>query len=475
MRRIFVYGFALVSAIIAISACKKEETFPALGDSVASPIDVAVDASEQYFYALNSDFPRDYNQGSLMVLDTNGTKVKVIPTARLGRSLTVAGNVLIVTFSNAGDSGQSIKLYDISDPKEPKLSKEFAPESCNPINAAAKSGYSYWVVSCSNGKIFAGDLASPLENSTLNLVRSYPGARRAIHIDTSRNLLLSFPTNLGDQVWGDALLDDAETYSEENGSLTKSSNEIPDVWEKSRADRTNKNRRGLYQFAVYDLKVGHDNGWKSLELKDSLADLRWIYFNLSNFDGSPDVAQTTENATKRYYRTNFWAVQPDSEDSDVFYLSQRGSADARHGGSQHANSIIKVRITGDLKSTSQTSEELLAYERVYGFKGELDPSGRHYPGAFAISTIKGQPVLVVNHFRDLVNWPGQAYFSIAAKVLGSNHWFSEIASTSTSKTYFQIALTSSGRAMAANFYGNSLILLDVVPGVGITEKETIIK
>jgi hypothetical protein len=83
--------------------------------------------------------------------------------------------------------------------------------------------------------------------------------------------------------------------------------------------------------------------------------------------------------------------------------------------------------------------------------------------------------LVVNHFRDLVNWPGQAYFSLAAKVLGENHWFSEISSTSSAKTYYQIAVTSSGRALAANFYGNSLILLDVTPGVGITERAVTIQ
>jgi hypothetical protein len=465
----------LCAAATAITACKKTESFPPLGDRVISPIDVAVDTSERYFYALNSDYPRDYNQGSLMVLDVNGNKVKVISTPRLGRSLTVAGNTLIVTFSDSGDSSQKIQLYDISTPESPTLAKEFTPTECNPINAIAKSGYSYWAVSCSNGKILAGDLASPLANSNLNPVRAYPGARRALHIDTSRNLLVAFPTDMGDQTWADALLDDSETYSEETGVATATANEIPDIWEKTRAERANKTRRGIYQFSVYDLQAGHDNNWPSLELKESMADLRWIYFNLSNFDGSPDVPQTTENAAKRYYRTNFWAAVPDPEDNDVFYISHRGSADVRRGGSQHANSVIKVRVTGDLKSSSVTADEMLSYERVYGYKGELDSQGRHYPGDFELATISGRQVLVVNHFRDLVNWPGQAYFSLAAKVLGENHWFSEISSTSSAKTYYQIAVTSSGRALAANFYGNSLILLDVTPGVGITERAVTIQ
>ena len=38
---------------IGAAGCKKKEIFPILGDKVSSPIDVAVDASEQYFYALN--------------------------------------------------------------------------------------------------------------------------------------------------------------------------------------------------------------------------------------------------------------------------------------------------------------------------------------------------------------------------------------------------------------------------------------
>ena len=467
MRHILIASTALM---LLISNCKKDEKFPAIGDKVVSPIDVAVDASETYFYAINSDYPRDYNEGSLLVLSTEGVKIKTITLPRLGRSLTVAGNTLIITFSNAGDSTQQIMLFDITNPASPVHAKTFSPADCNPINAVAKASYSYWVVSCSNGRILAGDLATPLSASTLNHVRTYPGARRALHIDTTRNLLLAFPTDMGDQTWADALLEDSKTFSDENGAETAVSNEIPDIYERTRTERSNKARRGLYQFAVYDLKDGHDLGWPSKEFKDVTAELRWIYFNLSNFDGTPDVAQTSANINTRYYRTNFWEAKPDHEDEDVFYISQRGSADARFGGSLHANSVIRVRVTGDLKSSALTTDDVLSFERVYGFKGELDPGGRHYPGDFELATVQGKPLLLVNHFRDLVNWPGQAYFSLAAKVIGENHWFAETSSTASAKSYYQIAMTSKGRAIAANFYGNSLILLDVTPGVGITEK-----
>jgi hypothetical protein len=485
---------------IGTTGCKKKEIFPVLGDQVSSPIDVAVDASESYFYALNSDFPRDYNQGSLLVLTTEGVKVTAIPLPRLGSSLTVAGNTLIVTISQSDSSSQQVLLFDITDPKAPVLAKTFVPSDCNPINAVAKASYNYWVVSCSNGYIFAGDLASPLSDSTLNHVRSYPSPRRALHLDTARNLLIAFPTNLGSQSWGDAQLEDTKSYydtaldpaldqanipketSDKSGTITEVPNQIPDDQEKTGISRANKNSRGMYQFAVLDLEKSHGENWKKIDpvsTKEapvsSAFELHWIYFGLSNFDGTPDLAQTAASLTTHYYRTNFWEAKPDPQDGDVFYVSQRGSADPRYGGSLHANSIIKVRITGDLTSNTLATSETLSFERVYGFKGELDSSGRHFPGDFEIATVQGKPLLVVNHFRDLVNWPKEPFFSIAAKIIGENRWFTENTSTSSLKSYHQLALTSSGRAIATNFYGNSLIVLDVTPGVGIIEKTSQIK
>jgi hypothetical protein len=91
-------------------------------------------------------------------------------------------------------------------------------------------------------------------------------------------------------------------------------------------------------------------------------------------------------------------------------------------------------------------------------------------GDFELASIQGKSVLLINHFRDLVNWPGQGYFSLATKVVGDNSWFAESSTSFSGKSYYQVALTSSGRGLAANFYGNSLILLDVTPGVGITEQ-----
>jgi len=463
----------MISTSILGFSCKKDENFPPLGDKVVSPIDVASDKSGQYFYAINSDYPRDYNQGSLLVLNTEGQKLGVTPLPRLGRSLTVAGNTLIVTFSNSEGSGPRVILFDITNPAAPLLAKTFElSDGCNPINAAARENYPYWVVSCSNGQIHAGTLDANLANSSLSYVRNYAVARRALHIDTSRNLLFAFPTQLGEQETSDVELEDSKTFSDPAGVETAVPNQIPDFYERNRVVRADKARRGLYQFAVYDLAAGAAGGWQKKEFSDSLDELRWTYFSLSAADGTPDVAATPENANKRFYRTNFWEARPDLTDPSTFYLSHRGNPDPNRGGSLFANNILRVKITGDITSAAVFTSDALSFERIYGFKSELEPASRYFVGDFDIQTVQGQPLLVVNHFKDFSNWPGQAYFSVVSKVIGNNTWIAETSSTSSSKAFYQIALTPSGRALAANFYGNSLILLDVTPGVGITERAT---
>ncbi len=459
----------MITTITVSSGCKKKEYFPPIGDKVVSPIDVAADISGSYFYALNSDYPRDYNEGSLLVLNTDGQKIGVTPVPRLGRSLTVAGSTLIITFSESGDSGPKVMLFDISNPAAPALAKTFdLSADCNPLNAVARDQYGYWAVSCSNGQIHAGVLDTILAQSTLTHVRSYAWARRALHIDTSRNLLFSFPTQLGEQTSADLETEDSKTYTDPDGVETATPNQIPDYYERNRLVRSDKARRGLYQFAVYDLAAGAASGWQKKEFADSLDELRWMYFPLLNADGTPEIAATADNANKRYYRTNFWEAKPDLTDPSTFYLSHRGSPDPNGGGSLNANNVIRVKITGDITSPSVFTSDALSFERIYGFKNELEPIGRYFLGDFDIQTVQGQSVLMVNHFKDFR--PGPTYFSVAAKVIGNNTWIAETSSTSSQKAFYQVALTPSGRAMAANFYGNSLILLDVTPGVGITER-----
>jgi hypothetical protein len=50
-----------------------------------------------------------------------------------------------------------------------------------------------------------------------------------------------------------------------------------------------------------------------------------------------------------------------------------------------------------------TTAEEMQFERVYGFKGP-QVSRYSYPGDFRVVMINNQKTVVVNNFRDLVNW-----------------------------------------------------------------------
>lgn len=413
-----------IGVLTVFVACKKQEKFPELGNRVANPVDVGVDSSERYFYALNSDYPREFNQGSLLVIDTSGAKVNAITLPRLGRSLTVAGNALIVTLSKSEESPAKILLFDISSPEAPRLAKSFEPTECNPLNAIARANYGYWALSCSNGPIYAGDLASPLENSSLQKIRNFRMSRRALHLDTNRNLLLAFPTDIGEQEFSDLQADDSKSV-DDNDAETNEPNEIPDQYERSRFERAKKARNEIHQFAVINLSESANAGWPEKDQSQSIQDLRWVYFNLANSDGTLDLPATATNQNTKYYRTNFWEGKPDLTDADTFYLSHRGTLDKTRSVSPHANNIIRVKITGDLTDKAAKTKDVLTFERVYGFKAELEKSDRHFVGDFELASIQGKSVLLINHFRDLVNWPGQGYFSLATKVVGDNSWFAE--------------------------------------------------
>lgn len=126
----------------------------------------------------------------------------------------------------------------------------------------------------------------------------------------------------------------------------------------------------------------------------------------------------------------------------------------------------------------------MAFERVYGFKGqgvavEQTPQGEqvvdyfkfHFPGDFEVVDVLGQKVVVVNHFRDLSNWKAEdRYFSLGAQVLDDPSWFTEVRGQLKQgdvTTYYQIAMNKDGRALSASYYGNAVMLMQVTPGLGI--------
>ena len=213
-----------------LGACKREETFPDLGTSVASPVDVDASASGGHFYVLNSDFDRTYNRGSILILSADGEKIGAVETPRMGRSLRVAGDYLLVSFDvQDDDAGAEVRLYDISDETQPRILQRHGITACHPWNVMLTEASDYFFVTCSGGSLFLGSKSGDV---SFRRVRRYRYPRRALHFDTTRNLLFVFPTAVdvnkseSDQVYTDTKSSDAQADIE-----SEDPNEIPDVFE----------------------------------------------------------------------------------------------------------------------------------------------------------------------------------------------------------------------------------------------------
>lgn len=488
---VLLTALALVMAI----GCGRKENFPTLGTNVASPVDIAVSDDGKYFYALNADFERKYNAGSILIMDADGNKLKALEIPRMGRSINVVGNVMIATLdysANAGNSQPHVYIYDLADPVNPALKVDLIPD-CSPVTSAMRKGYQYFAVTCANGSLFLGKLETDLSQSTIKKVRQFSRPFRALHFDAKRNLLIGFPDQPDKPSTGDAELIDANTYNT-IGTLTAASpNEIPDQYEQTRRAWADLSARQSYQFLVYDIAAEEKNAplcttssinpscdfpFRLSTDTVSQGELRWLHFRLKDQSGTPDASTFLNNPSYKYYRTNFYAVRPDPEDSDVFYLSQRGAPAA----SPYANQIIRVRITGELRPTYDEAKKAytflptadeMQFERVYGFKG-AQLSQYSYPGDFRIVMINDKKTVVVNNFRDLVNWTrGDANGSywIGASLVDDPTWYAQLtgqlAPANDIRSYYQVAVNNSGRGASCSFYGNQIIFFDVNPGSAI--------
>jgi len=487
MSKKIILIFISATLYFTATGCTSEEKFEDLGQKLASPIDVATSDKGDYFYVLNADFDRTYNAGSVLVMDEDGTKITAVPTPRLGRTMTVAGNFMLVGFARQDeDNAAQLHIYDVTAPATPKLIKRFEELICNPVNIAAVKDYKHFAVTCSSGSIFMGtfpDSVDAPETASIKKIRRFDVIRRALYIDPKRELLMGFTAKFDQQNNKDTIYTDDYTYKDD-GSKTAVPNDIPDEMESRAALRNNKATRRPYQFFVYDIKNERDNAvatgcvvtdsedcvFPARRLSDpvSLAEQRFIYYNVSNFDGTPDI---TLNPNQKYYRTNFHTALADPDDPNAFYLSHRGIANEK--GSPYANDVIRVSIIGNLKATNNVApitQDVLSFERVSGFKGNTNEF--KFPGDIEIATISGQKILLVNNFRDLVNWKrADVYFSIEAQSLDSNLWHAETENNSSPQTsWYQIAANERGKAMSVSFYGNAAMLLEIIPGVSLTQE-----
>jgi hypothetical protein len=467
---------------LVLSGCETKEDLPDIGKSIAGPTDVETSTDEKYFYVLNSDFERQFGEGSILVITPEGDKVDAVTTPRMGRSMEIVDDLMLITFGEEEVGGKgAVQLYDLTDPAKPVLKKTFELE-CAPLNVVARSSYQYFAVVCSDGDIYMGTLAAELGESTLTRARSYGYRRRALYLDSARGLLLAFPTDLALQNERDTKYEDITGY-DANHDLQEEENEVPDQLEKTRRLRTVRSTWRGYQYTVYDINAEAPNfAYKSIgddDEKESVeAEHRWLYFTLANLDGTPDSDEGSLDTTIKHYRTNFWAAKEDPFSDGSFYLSHRGFNE-----SVNANNIIRVDIVGDLRPTEVAADadcastslkvgsycvpktsSALSFTRSYGFVADK----LHYPGDFDIKYVQGQPLLAVNHFRDPIFFKKEERnFSVAATILGEGTWISELRTTSFSNSYYQIAVNSAGQAVTCSFYGDAVLMLNMTPGQDI--------
>lgn len=455
--------------------CSEKEDFPHIGTNIAGPIDVVQYGTDNggYFYVLNSDFEWKYDEGSLLVLNASGEKLKAHVTPRLGKGMQIAGSRMLVFFDRPDQkSAGSVSYYELGNPEDPELKKTW-PINCTPVSVALDGSYDYFFVSCIGGQLYIGSFTTDL----FKRVRNYERTRKALYLDTQRELLLGFATDLDLKTVDDILEKDTESYNLA-GDLTEGANEVPDSFEATKTARRQKSRRTAYQYFVYNIKKegaveNEPFPYRVLnDLEDAVPtwESRWLYFNLEG-----DETQGDDN--NKYYRTNFVKALKDPSGSDSFYLSHRGTKD-------DANNVIHVSIQGDLEykeANNDTCEEnyrldrgacipltshVLGFTRVYGGS---DTDSNHYAGDFVIQKIDQKDVLVTNHFRDLVYWkPEERRFSIARKVIQKaddtstlTAKVSEQQSTSHHESFYTVAVNSEGNGMTCSFYGNKLLLLTI--------------
>lgn len=475
-----LFLFNTLTGLIFLMACGRSEKFPELGNRIAGPSDVAVSDSGEYFYILNSDFDRSYDQASILVIKEDGSKAGRVEIPRMGRAMHLFGNKLVVMFDREEPKDVfKIHLYDLADdPARPELvrtwdgSDEKLKMNCLPINAVGKANYSYFFVTCSGGALFVGELKADPRQSTLKRVRYYEDrsrrvTRRALHLDTLRGLLLAFPTDFSQQLNTDIETNDRLSFDTKTGKSTEVANEVPDLWEESTYQRRNSyGRRHLYQMLVYDIEAAAEDGFPEIDLSDTRLNSynkehRWIYFTLLDGDFTPDSSAQTTDMSRKRYRTNFWTAQPDPTDSNVFYLSHRGKGESN---AQFSNNIVKVELRGDPRDSTLKTSQVMSFSRAFGYSGEIDVVN-HFPSDFKLQTVEGQQVLVINHFKDYVSEATRnaPYFGITSKTL-SGGWYQSIGGGTADLSFFQVAVNQRGKALSCAFYGNAAIPLEVLPG-----------
>jgi hypothetical protein len=417
--------------------------------------------------------------------------VTTIPIPRLGRSLDVAQNLLLVTFDAEGDETfRRIDLWDLQNETNPTLVTSWSIE-CSPVNGVIAPSQPYFTVSCLNGDLFMGRLdKGNLAASTLDRVRSYGYAHRALYFyeGGANTYLLGFPSDLDIPDIDDYPALDKAGYDLASDSMKEGANEVPDVLEDTPQARRRPGNGYPYQMFIYnvtseeaaspaDPNIGTAR-FRYLETgtfakpNQVNKEMRFIHYTLRDTDGTPASGEGTVDIDTRIYRTNFWmAKRAPNDAAEVFYLSQRGNS---YGST--SNNVLRMEINpAALTAATLKFSDMFKVQRVYGFTNDRDSVAR-YPGAFAVTEIDGQPMLLVNHFRDLINFRDAPFYSITRKFLNPPYSLEQASSydsTAFDASFYQLAVSKTGKLLTCSFYGRSLYLFDVRPRTSMRDQTPI--
>jgi hypothetical protein len=466
----------LLCTLLITNSCREKETEPPINDALSTPISLAADTSGQYFYVLNSDFLHAYESGSILVLDQNGKRVSATPVPHLGKVLSVSGNDLLVSFDHESEETASRTfLYNIADPKKPVFVKEWIHEGCTPANLVSRNRFKYFALSCQEGDLYVGKLEAIRSQSEMTKVRSYPvvgnSTRRAMYLDPKRQLLFLFVSDIGTGTLSDALDSDKETWLK-GQKISDKPDEIPDSLQQTAARAGDiLNRTSQFQFVIYDIGAEFSAGFRNYNsVRDT--ELRWLYFDLNNFDGTPDKDTIQGNPDQKTYRTNFWEAQPDPDDLDSFYLSHRGFG--KVNSSENANDLVKFTFIGDPRTKKDGTVPKLgtywSFQRSYGFKGDQTGDDKYF-NSFKITKFSGRKAVLLNSFRDLSSFSNPRYTIAGANLVEGHNpaeWFTQVDSRDLDRSYYDLALGANGNLLTISFFDETLKLFKVKFGEAMT-------
>jgi hypothetical protein len=117
-------------------------------------------------------------------------------------------------------------------------------------------------------------------------------------------------------------------------------------------------------------------------------------------------------------------------------------------------------------------DQIFDIERVYGSETDRDSTGR-FPCDFDILDLDGEVMLIINHFRDQINFRDATFYSITRKFLDGARSLerpSSADSTSFQNSYYQVATSASGKVLTGSFYDDALFLFDARPRISIRDQ-----